>query len=242
MILTAHQPVYLPWIGLFHKIAMADTFVFFDEVQYQPTDCNNRNKIKAGAEAVWLTVPVLRKGHREKPFREIEINNDVPWQRKHWRALCLHYRRAPHFDKYAPFFEDVYARRWQRLADLNEHMLRWFLEALGIRVEFLKASDLHFEGTKSDLVLDMCRRLGADVYIFGALGRDYAEVERFEAAGVKVIFQDYRHPEYPQQYGEFISHLSIVDQLLNCGPKSLEVLMKDQDPIEASQGAAKRHV
>jgi hypothetical protein len=236
VILTAHQPVYLPWIGLFHKIAMADTFVFFDEVQYQPKDWNNRNKIKAGAEAVWLTVPVLRTGHREKTFREIEINNDVPWQRKHWRTLSLHYRRAPHFDTYAPFFEDVYARSWQYLADLNEHMLRWFLDVLGIRMEFLRASDLHFKGTKSDLVLDMCMRLGADVYIFGALGRDYAEVERFEAASIKAIFQDYHHPVYPQQYGEFISHLSIVDLLFNCGSRSLEVVMGGQDAMVKRHG------
>lgn len=27
-ILTAHQPVYLPWLGLFHKIAVADSPFF----------------------------------------------------------------------------------------------------------------------------------------------------------------------------------------------------------------------
>ena len=238
MILTAHQPVYLPWLGLFHKIASSDTYVFFDTVQYQPMDFNNRNKIKGEKEGIWLTVP---GGHKEKPFREIEINNDVPWQRKHWRMLRIHYQRAPYFDQYASFFEDVYQRKWQYLVDLNEHMLRWFLDVLGIRVKFLKASDLHLEGKKSALVLDMCCRLGADVYIFGSQGRNYAQVELFDAAGVKVIFQDYHHPVYPQRYGEFISHLSIVDLLFNCGPKSLEVLMRSQDPIETPQGVVKRH-
>ena len=46
MILTAHQPVYLPWLGLFDKIAKADVFVIFDTVQYLPKDWMNRNKIK----------------------------------------------------------------------------------------------------------------------------------------------------------------------------------------------------
>ena len=46
LILTAHQPVYFPWLGLFHKIALADSFVWFDDVQYQKKDWNNRNKIK----------------------------------------------------------------------------------------------------------------------------------------------------------------------------------------------------
>jgi hypothetical protein len=110
-------------------------------------------------------------------------------------------------------------------------MLRWFLVALGIHVRFLRASELGLEGTKSDLVLDMCRKLGAKTYIFGALGQDYARVEDFQQAGVEVVFQDYRHPEYPQLHGGFASHLSIIDLLFNCGPKSLEILMKDQERI-----------
>ena len=38
MILTAHQPVYIPWLGLFQKIQSADLFCFFDIVQYQKKD------------------------------------------------------------------------------------------------------------------------------------------------------------------------------------------------------------
>ena len=61
MILTAHQPVYLPWLGLFHKIALADQFISFDQVQYLPKDWNNRNKIKTPSGGIWLSVPVLKK-------------------------------------------------------------------------------------------------------------------------------------------------------------------------------------
>ena len=60
MILTAHQPVYLPWLGLFHKIASAGVFVSFDQVQYLPKDWNNRNRIKTATGPIWLTVPVRR--------------------------------------------------------------------------------------------------------------------------------------------------------------------------------------
>jgi hypothetical protein len=225
VILTAHQPVYLPWLGLFHKIALADVFVLFDDVQYLPKDWNNRNKIKTRTGPLWLTVPVLTAGHREKVIREIEVNNDLPWQRKHWRSLQLNYKDAPFFLKYASFFEDVYTREWRLISDLNEHMLQWFLGILGIKVQFLKASDYGFRGKKSDLVLNMCRQLRADRYIFGALGREYAEVTKFQEAGIKVVFQEYDHPTYSQQHGGFISHLSVVDLLFNCGDSSFDVLM-----------------
>jgi hypothetical protein len=232
MFLTAHQPVYLPWLGLFHKAALADKFVSFDEVQYQPKGWNNRNRIKTPAGPTWLTVPVLRKGYLEKPIRAIEINNAEPWRRKHWRSLLANYGNATHFDDYAPFFEDLYAREWRYLAELNEHVFRWLLDTLDIEVGFMRASDLDFQGAKSALVLDMCKKLGANLYIFGALGSDYADAHAFEAADVEIVFQDYRHPTYPQLHGDFIPNLSIVDLLFNCGPRSHEILLSGQEAID----------
>jgi hypothetical protein len=229
VILTAHQPVYLPWLGLFHKIALCDTYVFLDSVKYLKQDWNNRNKIKGSAGPMWLTVPVATGGTDNILLPDVRISNEHNWRVKHWRSIRSCYGRAPYFDQYAPFLEDVYRRKWEFLNELNLHVLQWSLEVLGIKARFLRASELDLEGTKSDLVLDMCRKLGAKTYIFGALGRDYAEVADFERAGVDVMFQDYRHPQYPQLHGDFISHLSIIDLLFNCGAKSLEILMQNQE-------------
>src|SRR5690242_8703212 len=224
MILTAHQPVYLPWLGLFHKIALADTFVLYDDVQYLRGNWNNRNKIKTAAGETWLTVPVV---HSElaTTLHEIEIDNRKPWRRKHWRTIRESYAHVPYFAKLAPFLEESYSREWQFLWELCEHMLLFFLRQLGIEVSYLRASELKLQGRKSDRVLDLCKKLGADVFIFGALGRDYARIDDFESANIEVVFQDYVHPSYPQQHGGFVSHLSLLDLLANCGPRSCEILM-----------------
>jgi hypothetical protein len=231
MILTGHQPTYLPWLGLFHKISLADSFVSFNQVQYLTKDWNNRNRIKTPQGPMWLTVPVLSKGYLKKKITEIEINNSLPWRRQHWRSLLANYRRSPYFQNFSDFFEDVYQREWHFLAELDEYMLKWFLKTLGIQTRFLDASQFEFQGAKSELVLDMCRQLRADTCVFGALGKEYVKVEEFETAGIKVVFQDYNHPTYPQQHGAFVSHLSIVDLLFNCGPDSLAILKKDQIPL-----------
>ena len=225
MILTAHQPVYLPWLGLFHKIALSDAFCYFNDVQYQVKDYNSRNKIKTANGAIWLTVPVLTKGYREKKIKEIEINNSIDWRKKHWKSIYLNYKKAPYFNKYANFLEETYKREWRYLVDLNEEMLKWFLEQLGIKVDYFKASELNFQSYKSELVLNMCKKLRADSYIFGALGKDYAQEENFVKNGVKIYFQDYKHPIYPQLYGEFMPYMSIIDLLFNCGENSLAILM-----------------
>lgn len=224
MILTAAQPVYLPWLGLFDKIAQADTFVSFDQVQYMPKEWQNRNRIKTPQGPIWLTVPVHRKGHREKPLSEIRINYQEPWQKRHLRAIEMSYGKAPYFERYIGHLREFYSWNWDTLCRLNEHMLQWLLDELGLRPRFLRASDYDFHGAKSELVLDMCRRLGADTYVFGGEGRNYADVEAFEAAGVVPLFQDYEHPVYPQLYGEFVEKLSVLDLLMNCGPDSLEVI------------------
>ena len=225
MILTAHQPVYLPWLGLFHKIALADSFVWFDDVQYQKKDWNNRNKIKTKNGPIWLTVPVLSKKHFEKKVGRIKINNDLPWAKKHLKSIQFSYSKSKYFDYYYEFFKNVYNKKWIFLSDLNLHILKFFLKELKIEVPIVKLSDLKISGQKSDLVLNMCKQLKAKIYIFGGEGKNYADQEKFRGSGVEPIFQEYNHPEYQQMHGDFISHLSIIDLLFNCGPECYDILM-----------------
>lgn len=215
MLLCAHQPMYLPWRGLFNKIRWADTFCIFDDVPFERHGFGNRNWIKTANGPVLLTVPVRLKDHIDKPIRDILIANETNWQRKHLRSIELAYAKAPFFDKHYPKMQEIYGRKWETLAGLNRVLLEYFLDALGIKVEIVTASEQGFSGSKSELVLDMCLKLGATEYIFGAMGKNYADVEAFEKAGVKVLFQYYHEKPYPQMHGEFVPNLSTIDYLMN---------------------------
>lgn len=225
MMLTAHQPSYLPWLGLFHKIALADRFILFDQVQYVPKDWISRNRIKTSAGPIWLTVPVQAKGYLDKTIAQIEVQNELPWARKHWKSILLNYRQAPHFKDYAGFFEDLYAREWKLLADLDLYMLRGLLDFLGVKTPVERAGAYSFQGQKSALVVDMCRQVGAKAYIFGGEGKNYADLAEFAAAGVRPVFQEYKHPVYRQLHGDFAPFMSVIDLLFNEGPRSLDILM-----------------
>jgi hypothetical protein len=225
MILTAHQPSYLPWLGLFHKMALADVFVFYDHVQFQTEEFNHRNKIKTPSGSLWLTVEVGQRGYLEQTMMETVIQDSKPWRRKHLRSLTQNYQKAPYFDHYTDFFREMYSKPWKSLVELNFHQLKWFARELGIETSILRGSELDLQGQKSDMALDMCQKLNANLFIFGAQGVNYADRDSFADASVKIMFQDYKHPVYPQLYGDFVSHLSIIDLLFNCGPDSLEILM-----------------
>jgi len=57
-----------------------------------------------------------------------------------------------------------------------------------------------------------------------------------------VYFQNYKHAEYPQLFGGFESHLSIVDLLFNCASNSLEILMSDNITREEIDAELKEHI
>ncbi len=176
-VLTAHQPVYLPWLGLLHKIAISDVYVSLDTAKYLKQDWNNRNKIKTPQGEHYLTVPVVKNSDKAR-LRDVHIANSRAWRRSHWLSIQNFYRKAPYFEVHFEFFEDVYDKEWEHLAKLNEAILRYFLQAFGIKRQFVRASDLGCTGRKNELLLNICATLQADTYIFGALGRNYVWVFR----------------------------------------------------------------
>jgi hypothetical protein len=146
------------------------------------------------------------------------------------RSIELAYKRAPYFEQHyqgVGAILDLYADGGL-LIDLNMDLLRYFMRALGIQVPIVNASDYTFRGMKSDLVLDMCKQLGATKYIFGGEGEGYADKQGFMNEGIEPIFQKYEHPEYPQKHGAFAPRMAIVDLLMNCGPDALDILMNRQ--------------
>ena len=74
MILSAHQPAYIPWSGFIHKILSSEIFVILDNVQFEKNSFINRNTIKTNQGSAWLTIPVKAKGHIKNSLLEIQID------------------------------------------------------------------------------------------------------------------------------------------------------------------------
>ena len=73
--------------------------------------------------------------------------------------------------------------------------------------------------TRSELVMAICRAVGADTYLSGkGASVNYLDRGRFTEEGIRIVFQDFIHPVYPQVNAKnFISGVSALDLLLNCG-------------------------
>ena len=223
-----HQPMYLPWLGLFERIHRCDAFVLLDNVPYSKNYFINRNKIKTENGWMWLTIPVLTKGHFGQLIKDVRIDNTTQWRKLHWKSIYYSYQKAPYFPKYADFFEHAYLHECIYLIDIIEELFQFTLKVLGINTTIIKSSELNAAGKKEELILNICKALQADEYLSGPDGKKYLNHELWRENNIKVNFHNYHHPEYSQLHGKFLPQMSIIDLLFNCGDESLKILSRNQ--------------
>lgn len=224
--ITIHQPEYLPWLGFFDRIYKADIFVILDDVQYQKNGFINRNKIKTAQGWQWITVPVKERSSFKK-INEVVINDQINWGKSQLKSLIYNYKRAPYFKDYIDFFENTFEKKWEKIVDLDIYLLENIIKTLGIKRRIERSSLMKIKGKATDRLVNICKKLGADTYLSGPGGKEYMDIEKFKRENIKVIFQEFIHPTYPQLFKEkgFISYLSIIDLLFNCGSKSLDIIL-----------------
>ena len=222
MRVSIRQPGYLPHMGFFKKIQSCDKFVFLDDVQYERSDWDNRNKIRTFDGSIWLTIPVHNKFGQK--LNEVMISYETNWQNKHRRSIELNYRKTPYFEKYWKEIDKILETKWERLIDLNFALIEYIMTQLDITTETIRSSEMKIETVGSQRLLDICKKLKATAYISGEMGKDYLDEAIFDNGKIKVIYENFQHPVYHQIHGEFIPNMSIIDLLFNEGNNSKSIL------------------
>ena len=227
MIVATHQPLLLPWPGLFFKALKADVLVFLDDVQF-PTGSSflTRNRIKDEDGELWLIVPVWRKGLGLQQIRDVEICHQRNWGRKHLTAIRQNYANAPYLNEYMTGLEETYRRDHTLLADLNLEIILFLTEALDIDTPYLLQTELGVKSAGTELIIDICRETGADRFLNFPAAAGHLDTEAMRKEGIEFIPARYSPPVYPQLHGEFIYNLSTLDLLMNCGPASREIILE----------------
>lgn len=222
-----HQPNFIPWIGYFYKWQNSDLFVFLDDTPFTKGGYTNRVKIKSPNGEQWLTVPVKTKGKLGQLIKDVEINNDTDWRRQILGSIRASYGRAPYFKNTFEGFEEIVSLKADRLIDLNLAALQWASRALRIATAAISSSQIpRGEETATERLLSICLSLGARKYLSGFGGNKYQDEEVFRKGKIELATSNFRHPRYPQMWGDFFPGLSILDLIFNCGPESREIIIK----------------
>ena len=225
MIVAIQQPEHLPWIGFFNKMAQSDLFVYLDNVQLKKRYFENRNRIKTNDGPKWITVPIHSKGKYTQNINQVIIDNESRWTKKYMGIIERTYKKSPFWNDVKKIVFPCLVESRDRLVDLNYDLIKRCRDYLQISTPVRLASALQVDRLSgSGLILDICIKTKADIYISGTDGKEYLDIDRFNQKGIKIVYHDFIHPDYPQQYGAFESHLSIIDLIANMGPKSSHIV------------------
>ena len=222
MILSGHQPNYLPYLGFFDKIAKSDAFFILDDAQFSKEDFHNRNRIKTREGPKWLTIPVEKQ---KTPLNETAIRNDIlisrmEWEKYHPMLIKQSYSNTDFFKEYFPSLERLYASAANDTKNLSENnmlFIDYLCDIFRIKVPKIRSSTLGIETKRTERIIDICKALHADTYLGGDGAKNYLDEKLFEDNSIKLVYQNYKHPVYPQKNGDFISNMAAIDYIFNCG-------------------------
>ena len=227
-----HQPNYLPWLGFFYKLYAADQFILLDDVPYSKGSFTARTFYRqriGQQDKGYLIVPVKRTP-LGTPIDQIEIDHSRNWSEKHLNQLYNTYRSAPYFYQYIPLLEKGMGvgAKTHFLADWNSFLIREIKDCLGISTPLIYSSKMAAMGQGTAYLVDLIREVDGTGYLSGPGGKKYQDEALYGQFGLSLqyvnSFAELDRLHYPQQQGEWLNGLSILDALFNMGAGGVKEL------------------
>ncbi|WP_025762269.1 WbqC family protein [Dyadobacter tibetensis] len=201
---------YLPSLEYFCCLLKQDEIWLETEEVYQKQTYRNRCKVLTANKIDILTVPVKKYSHGTLS-KDIEIDYDQNWKRRHWGCFQSAYGKSPYYEYYAPELRAIYDKEYQFLVDLNYELLTFCLRLVGLKKEVrykMSGSEIASKPAK-DFISTINNKKSTNNYKF------------------------YRSVPYYQTFGnDFVENLSIIDLLFNMGPESRGILISSSKAEE----------
>jgi len=223
MIVSINQPSYLPWPGYFDRIVKSDVHVVLDCVQFEKGSYTNRNWIMSKNGPLLLTMPVLHQSINDKIVNK-SINNSKDWQKKHILSISQSYSKSPYYKKYITKLQNYYNLKFDYLGDALREGTNFFMRELSVDTPLLYCSEMDVSGSKSNLILNICKSLGASIYISGPFGRNYLNYSMFKDEGIEIVYHEFNQTLYNDLHDINHPNFSIIDLMFNYGSSSKDFI------------------
>ena len=224
MKLVVSQPMFLPWVGLFEQVKIADVYVHYDDVQMpKGRSFISRVQIKTPDGAQWLSARIDRQ-RSKLLISETFLLQESNWREKHLNLLRQNYREADQYATMLQLAEEFYSQTDDCLAGFNQFTIESLAKWLGLETEFRVSSELSIQGRGTQRLIDICKHFGATEYITGHGARNYLDHRAFEDNDITVSYMQYGLQQYKQLHGEFTPYVTILDAVANLGKAARDIL------------------
>lgn len=226
------QPYLFPYIGYWQLINAVDKFVILDDVNYIMRGFINRNKILLNGQPYQFTIPI-KKASQNKLIMDTELNFSQEDKRKFLLTIRNAYKKAPYFEKVMPMLEEIIQNPENDLTNYIRYSIERITQYLDIKTEIFVSSQIEKQPDlkAQDRIIEICKCLGADIYINPCGGRKLYHSEMFEKEGIKLLFldPDMNHILYNQNQENFENNLSIIDVLVFNDKRKMEQIMEEYE-------------
>ena len=231
-ICSAHQPAFLPWLGLIHKVMVSDIFVVMDLAKFRKRAFMHRNKIEINGQANYLGLKFDAKSDY-KTCDLLKLNSD--------NIHCLDdiYKKIEHTYIKSKFKNEILDFLEKTVTNINNYnfnkicvnQLEYICKKLFIDTKIiLESSFLIKEEAKnlgaSKRLLRHAQQTSAQVYITGINSTEFHNTEYFKKNNIHHLVQKFNYDIFRnlQQCGD---PLSIIHQLAHLGFDNLANLMNE---------------
>lgn len=190
---------YLPPIAYVAKALQYTELLIESKETFPKQTYRNRAEIMTAGGVRTLTVPVIRDNHSRT--EEVGIDYKERWNIIHLRTLAAAYSASPYYLYYKDDLEALLTKRYEKLMELNEAMLKWILRLL--------KADCRLQRTE-----DYQKMYEED------FRNTFSPKHPYPTDGMESYYQVFsdRHP--------FTPNLSIIDLLMNLGPEAKDYLKR----------------
>lgn len=196
---------YFPPIAWFQHAMKYDTLILECHENYLKQTYRNRCKILTANGILDLSIPIIHQPGKQL-ISEILTQENEPWRRHHWQAICAAYGKSAFFTYYRDNLEKFFFKSEPvKLFEYNLALLKLLFKMLKIEKEI--TFNTRFEPIPDDMQDFRCK--------FNAKNTP-SNLELLEEKTYFQVFAD----KYP-----FQANLSILDLLFNEGPISKDYLI-----------------
>jgi hypothetical protein len=200
MKLAIMQPYLLPYIGYFQLIHATDQFIIYDDVNFIKQGWINRNKITLNNREHFFTLPLTKQSSNEL-IQSTMINKSaaIVWLKKFKKSIEQNFKKSDYFEQGNELLSEIEhaLNLHNSIAEVNEHLIRFICNSLGINTEIITSSQIsdnkHLSGKHR--VIDTCLRQNASTYINVIGGKELYHKEEFQLNNINLFFLDVRKDE-----------------------------------------------